>query len=137
MPKAVAGKEKTKVVKSTKALTIGAITPGMIKVIVQKVPRWNQILVYFHPVVTGWVNIGVLPEICLSRIKPGKCNFRLDRLDMHDGHTPPFDGEEACDAYITRVLTDITQANCGGVTVSFDIQLVEKPIEGEFVVEGN
>jgi len=139
MPKTLEGKGKgkgakvTKVV--TKALTTGAIVPGTIKVVVQKIPRFGAILVYFHPVITGWINIEILPEICLSRIKPGKCNFRLDRLDMHDHHTPPFDDEEACDVYITRVLTDIIQADCGGVKIEVDIQLVEQPIEAEFSVE--
>ena len=136
MPKVIEGKSKgTKVAKTTKALTTGTVTPGTIKVVVQKVLRFGSILVYFHPVVTGWINIEILPTICLSRIKPGKCNFRLDRLDIHDNHTPPFDNEEACDAYITRVLTDITQANCGGIKVEVDIQLVEQPLEAEFSVE--
>ena len=45
--------------------------------------------------------------------------------------------EELCDLYIARVMADIVNSDLGGVTVEFEIQLVEKPINAEYnVVEG-
>jgi hypothetical protein len=39
--------------------------------------------------------------------------------------------------YIARVMADIVNSDLGGVTVEFEIQLVEKPINAEYnVVEG-
>ena len=129
MAKAIAKKGETKALVTTNT---GVVTPGHIKMVIQKVQKWGSIYAYFHPTVTGWINAEKLPLITVSRLKPGGCNYRIDRLDTHDGHAPPFKTEELCDAYIARVMADIVQADLGGVTVEFEIQLVEKPIVAEY-----
>jgi hypothetical protein len=132
MAKAIAKKAETQAI-----ATIGNVTPGHIKMVIQKVQKWGSIYAYFHPTVTGWINAEKLPLITVSRLKPGGCNFRIDLLHAHDNHAPPFKTEELCDLYIARVMADIVNSDLGGVTVEFEIQLVEKPINAEYnVVEG-
>lgn len=119
-----------------KAVT-DAIVPGSIKIVVLKVQKWGRLFAYFHPCVTGWINIDAMPKICVSRVKPGGCNFRLDRLDTHDNHAPGFGSDSECDLYIQRVIGDIAAADCGGVTISVEIQVAEteKPTEVEYKLE--
>lgn len=126
--------------KVTKAIAIKEpvkleVVPGNIKIIVQKFQRWNGIFALFHSETYGWVNVDELPTICLSRKKPGECNFRVDLLHLHDYHAPAFKTEEDCDEYIKRVLDDITGSKLGGIEVSIEIRLVEKPIDAEFTVQ--
>lgn len=129
MGKAIAKKGETKALTTT---SNNVVTPGHIHMVVQKVQKWGSIYAYFHPTVTGWINADKLPLITVSRLKPGGCNYRVDLLHTHDHHAPPFKTEELCDTYIARVMADIVNSDLAGVTVDFEIQLVEKPVEAEY-----
>ena len=69
----------------------------------------------FHSDPEG-MDVSALGTVCLSRVKPGSCNFTLDTLHEHDGHAPAFGNEEEMSAYISRVQKDI-EALLEGVEV--------------------
>lgn len=79
-----------------------------IKVNVNKVQLpTGQFVAFFASEISEGVDVANLPVVCLSRVKPGKCMFRVDVLHEHDHHSPPFSDEAGVDAYIKRVTDDI------------------------------
>ena len=66
-----------------------------------------------------------LPKISLSR-KPGNCLFSVDKLEMHNYHTPPFNTEAELDEYIARVKGDIEKALAVG---NVELELVTESVE--------
>ena len=111
------------------------VQPGTIKVTVQKVQVSGVLLAYFHPEVTGWVNPELLPLISLARIH-GKCMYRLDKLNEHDFHAPPFHTDGECDLYIIRVLKDISEAKCGGAHIEVQVLVDDKPLKMDELSDG-
>lgn len=56
----------------------------------------------------------LLPSVDLSRTKHGRCIFRLDKVQEHDGHAPSaFKSTADRDAYVKRVVTDAKAALAG------------------------
>jgi len=51
------------------------------------------------------------PEVCVSRLKPGNCNYPIDNLAAHNSHSPPFSSEADMNAYIERVMDDVKEAS--------------------------
>ncbi len=60
----------------------------------------------FHSDLEG-MDVSAIGTVCLSRVKPGSCNFTLDTLHEHDGHAPAFGDAGEMDVYISRVQKDI------------------------------
>ena len=69
----------------------------------------GRYIVNFQTEVAPGVDVTTLPEVCLSRIKPGKCMFRIDKMEEHDGHSPTHSTLEECNAYIARVMGDVEE----------------------------
>ena len=79
----------------------------MVKVTAERIHMpGGEVLVHFKGEVDG-ADAEKLPVVCLSRNKPGKCNFRVDQLQEHDGHSPLHQTIEEANTYIERVLKDI------------------------------
>jgi hypothetical protein len=66
----------------------------------------GQYIARFKGVVSEDVNKEILPLVSLAR-KPDHCYFRIDLLQEHDHHAPPYQSKEDVDGYIQRVITDI------------------------------
>lgn len=47
--------------------------------------------------------------VCMSRNKPGECNFALGAVHEHAPHSPVFANEEDFAAYVERITNDIRQ----------------------------
>jgi len=56
------------------------------------------------------IDTSKLPPICLSRNKPGSCNFIIKEIENHGGHSPSFTSAKDRDYYIERVKGDIVEA---------------------------
>ena len=76
------------------------------KVIIRKVHKFDGSLALFLADTEG-LDVSDLGTVCLSRKKPGGCNFTLDALHEHDYHAPTFTSEEEMEEYIDRVQEDI------------------------------
>ena len=79
----------------------------MVKVTAERIhmPQ-GGVVVHFKGEVNG-TDVEKLPVVCLSRVKPGQCNYQVDELQNHDGHSPLHQTIEEANAYIERVLKDI------------------------------
>jgi len=66
----------------------------------------GQYIARFKGVVSEDVNKEILPIISLAR-NPDHCYFRIDLLQEHDHHAPPYQSKEDVDGYIQRVIGDI------------------------------
>ena len=63
--------------------------------------------------------------ICMSRSKPGECNFSLENLHEHNNHSPAFLDENEFAAYMERVINDIRQVvSTNGYEPDQDLSLV-------------
>jgi len=77
------------------------------KVIVRKVHEFNGSQRALFATDTEGMDVSELGTVCLSRNKPGSCNFTLDSLHAHDYHAPSFKDADALEEYVARVQEDI------------------------------
>lgn len=79
-----------------------------------------------------------LEKVCLSRLKGGKCEFKIDEFADHNSHTPKFNDVKGVDEYIARVIAD-TKAicECNGISFEPKINEVMAPSGGSGGGKGN
>ena len=64
-------------------------------------------------------------EVCMSRTKPGGCNFSIEKLHEHNNHSPAFLDESEFATYMERVINDIRQVvSANGYEPDKDLSLV-------------
>lgn len=73
------------------------------------------------------LDVSEMGTVCLSRNKPGACNYPLNELEEHDYHAPPFSTQEGAEVYAARVKQDIRDILVGK---GYEVTVVE---EGGFL----
>lgn len=73
------------------------------------------------------INKEKLPEVSLSR-KHGNCHFRVDLMENHDQHAPPWSDADQMKAYIERVFNEIkTKCMEAGIALDDEVQQTKLP----------
>ncbi|MBI1973032.1 hypothetical protein HYS50_03430 [Candidatus Woesearchaeota archaeon] len=80
--------------------------------------------VFFHFQPEGSI-ISKEQTVCLSRNKPGECNFSLETIHEHAPHSPAFTSSQEFAEYVERITNDIrTVIKNNGYEPEKDLSLV-------------
>lgn len=81
-----------------------------VKVLVERIKLPDdRYIAWFKAELSDDIDVEKLPSISLARV-PDHCFYRVDKLQEHNFHAPPYNSKEEVNEYIKRVVKDISVA---------------------------